>query len=92
MACPDAIAQGYGGSDEGSPLAYTEGTGSNRKWYPATCDSVVSGSGATAVINITIYPVAGGSQTRTNIAYSQNGVSGYWTCTETIEPGAVARG
>jgi hypothetical protein len=92
MACPDAIAVGYGGDTGGSQLIWIEGTGANKRWYPALCTFVHSGSGASAVIDMTIYPEAGGSQSRTSKSYSQIGTTEHWTCGDAFDPGAVARG
>jgi len=92
MACPNDISVGYGDATENSPLCYIEGTGANRKWYPMRCDSIVSGSGNSAVINGTIYPEAGGSETRTNVSYTQLLHGDHWFCPDILDPSGFPRG
>lgn len=93
MTCPDNIAVGYGDNTDESPLGYRENVGGTITWYPMLCTEIVSGSGSSAVINGVIYPIAGGSQTRTNVNYSaQPNAAPKWFCTELTDPGGIVRG
>jgi hypothetical protein len=92
MACPDAIAVGYGNNTEGSPLAIRLNVGGTVYWFPAKCLVVESGSGSSAVITLEYYPQAGGAPQLQHVQYSSQGAGGRWYCTENIDPGAVARG